>query len=35
VLARAFFHHQDWQNFDCGICGIHVWRTLRKMGLQQ
>jgi putative hydrolase of the HAD superfamily len=35
VLARAFFHHQDWQNFDCGICGIDdvVARTAERLSL--
>ena len=35
ALARAFFHHEDWLAFDCGIRSVDevVARTASRLGL--
>jgi putative hydrolase of the HAD superfamily len=35
AMARAFFHHQDWLDFDCGLCSVDeiVARTAARLSL--
>jgi putative hydrolase of the HAD superfamily len=37
ALARAFFHHEDWQAFDCGLRSVDevVARTASRLGLAE